>query len=157
MQKQERTERRVMGPMGDPVTLETLEAWGRVPRGQLRWVARRKAELVAAVRGELISLTDACNRFDLTEDEFLSWERDLKRHGVPGLRTTRIIHYKNTKQRAGHDFDLDRPMSEDAARLRSPSAEPAVRTTAPRLVPEGARGLQQRVNAQYPGSGDDDA
>ena len=41
--------------------------------GTKRWVIRRKAEVVAAVRGGLLSLEEACNRYTLTVDEFLSW------------------------------------------------------------------------------------
>jgi len=37
-------------------------------------VIRRKAEVVAAVRGGLLSLEEACSRYTLTVDEFLSWQ-----------------------------------------------------------------------------------
>jgi hypothetical protein len=49
---------------------------------------------VAAVRGGLISLEDACDRYTLTVDEFLSWQRSIDRHGLPGLRATRIQDYR---------------------------------------------------------------
>ena len=45
---------------------------------------RRKAEVVAAVRGGLISLEEACERYTLTVDEFLSWQRSIDKHGLPG-------------------------------------------------------------------------
>jgi hypothetical protein len=64
------------------------------PRDTKRWVIRRKAELVAAVRGGLLSLEEACERYALTIDEFLSWQRTLDRHGLPGLRTTRVQDYR---------------------------------------------------------------
>ena len=54
-----------------------------------RWVIRRKAKVVAAVRGGLISLEEACRRYDLSIDEFLSWQRLLSEHGINGLRATR--------------------------------------------------------------------
>jgi hypothetical protein len=60
----------------------------------VRWVARRKAELVAAVRGGLISLEDACKRYELSEDEYRSWERLITRHGMRGLRSTRTQKYR---------------------------------------------------------------
>ena len=59
-----------------------------------RWVIRRKAEVVAAVRGGLLSLQDACNRYKLTVDEFLSWQRLIERHGLPGLRATKVQDYR---------------------------------------------------------------
>ncbi|OZA88157.1 MAG: hypothetical protein B7X76_04695, partial [Azorhizobium sp. 39-67-5] len=33
-------------------------------------------------------------RYTLTVDEFLSWQASIDRHGLPGLRTTRIQHYR---------------------------------------------------------------
>ena len=51
---------------------------------------RRKAEVVAAVRGGLLSLDEACKRYSLTIDEIVTWQRLIERHGLPGLRTTKI-------------------------------------------------------------------
>jgi hypothetical protein len=57
-------------------------------------VIRRKAEVVVAVRGGLLSLEDACARYRLTADEFLGWQKAIDRWGMPGLRTTRIQQYR---------------------------------------------------------------
>ena len=81
--------RYVVGPDGEPLTIADLP-----PSGTKRWVIRRKAEVVAAVRGGLLSLEDACKRYRLTVDEFLSWQRSIERHGLPGLRATRIQDYR---------------------------------------------------------------
>lgn len=81
--------RYVVGPDGGPLTIADLP-----PMGTKRWVIRRKAEVVAAVRGGLLSLEDACKRYRLTVDEFLSWQRSIERHGLPGLRATRIQDYR---------------------------------------------------------------
>jgi hypothetical protein len=59
-----------------------------------RWVIRRKAEVVHAVRGGLLSLEDACERYRLTAEEFLGWQSSIDRHGMAGLRTTRIQVYR---------------------------------------------------------------
>ena len=59
-----------------------------------RWVARRKATVVAAVRGGLITLDEACLRYTLSVEEYLSWERAIERHGLPGLRVTRLQDYR---------------------------------------------------------------
>jgi hypothetical protein len=53
-------------------------------------VIRRKAEVVAAVRGGLLSLDDACARYSLSVSEFLSWEQAIDRHGMAGLLAKRL-------------------------------------------------------------------
>jgi hypothetical protein len=79
----------VIGPDGSPLTIADLP-----PASTKRWVIRRKAEVVAAVRGGLLSLEDACNRYTLTVEEFLTWQSSIDRHGLAGLRTTRIQQYR---------------------------------------------------------------
>jgi hypothetical protein len=64
------------------------------PPGIKRWVIRRKAEVVAAVRAGIISLEEACQRYTLSVEEFLSWQRSIDRHGLRGLRTTRLQDYR---------------------------------------------------------------
>ena len=81
--------RYVIGPDGRALTVADLPA-----RDTKRWVTRRKAELVVAVRGGLLSLEEACERYALTIDEFLSWQTTLDRHGLPGLRATRVQDYR---------------------------------------------------------------
>jgi len=80
----------VIGPDGSPLTIADLP-----PTTTRRWVIRRKAEVVAAVRGGLLSLEEACQRYTLTTEEFLSWQHSIDQHGLAGLRTTRIQQYRN--------------------------------------------------------------
>lgn len=84
----------VIGPLGEPLTLNDLP-----PAGTTRWVVRRKAEVVAAVNGGLLTVNDACERYDLTLEEFASWQRAVDRSGMPGLRVTRIQHYRDLYER----------------------------------------------------------
>jgi len=84
----------VIGPLGEPLTLDSLP-----PPGTTRWVVRRKAEVVAAVSGGLLSVDDVCERYDLSVEEFASWQRAVDRSGMPGLRVTRIQHYKSLYER----------------------------------------------------------
>ncbi|HEY3620382.1 MAG TPA: DUF1153 domain-containing protein [Candidatus Sulfotelmatobacter sp.] len=56
------------------------------PPNTKRWVTRRKAVIVNAVRTGAISLEEVCRRYELSVEEFLSWERAIDAHGVPGLR-----------------------------------------------------------------------
>src|SRR5690242_9590349 len=79
----------VIGPSGEPLTIADLP-----PPETKRWVIRRKAEVVAAVRGGLLTLEEACERYSLTVDEFLSWQFSIDQHGLAGLRTTRIQQYR---------------------------------------------------------------
>jgi hypothetical protein len=79
----------VIGPDGGPLTIADLPA-----PGMKRWVIRRKAQVVAAVRGGLLSIEEACSRYMLTVDEFLSWQSSIDQHGLAGLRTTRIQEYR---------------------------------------------------------------
>ncbi len=60
-----------------------------------RWVIRRKAEVVAGVRAGLITLEEACRRYSLSMDEFLTWQRQLEDHGMAGLRATRMKRRRN--------------------------------------------------------------
>ena len=59
-----------------------------------RWVIRRKAAVVAAVRAGVLSLEEACQRYHLSVEEFLSWQRLIDRHGMRGLRATRLQDYR---------------------------------------------------------------
>jgi hypothetical protein len=77
--------RRVLAPDGSVLTLADLP-----PLDAQRWVASRKAIVVAAVRGGLLSMSDACARYRLTTEEFLSWQTQVDRNGLKGLRATRV-------------------------------------------------------------------
>ncbi len=79
----ERGEACVQGPSGGVITLFDLP-----PADTRRWVIRRKAEVVAAVNGGLISLEDALARYGLTTEEFEAWRAAFDAAGLAGLRTT---------------------------------------------------------------------
>ena len=84
----------VIGPLGEPLTLETLP-----PPETRRWVVRRKAEVVDAVNGGLLTVDEACARYSLTLEEFAGWQRAIDRAGMPGLRVTRIRQYRDLYDR----------------------------------------------------------
>jgi len=46
------------------------------------------------LRGDLLSLEEACAGYPLTVEEFLSWQYSIDQHGLAGLRTTRIQQYR---------------------------------------------------------------
>lgn len=84
----------VIGPLGESLTLASLP-----PPSTTRWVVRRKAEVVAAVNGGLLNVDEVCARYNLTVEEFAGWQRAVDRSGMPGLRVTRIQHYKSLYER----------------------------------------------------------
>lgn len=84
----------VIGPLGEPLTLDAL------PRASTRrWVVRRKAEVIAAVAGGLLSVDEACARYSLSIEEFTSWQCAIEHNGMPGLRVTRIQQYREWHER----------------------------------------------------------
>ena len=74
----------VIGPLGEPLTLDSLP-----PADTRRWVVRRKAEVVAAVNGGLLTVDEVCERYDLTLEEFAAWQRAIDRSGMAGLTLSR--------------------------------------------------------------------
>jgi hypothetical protein len=89
-------EKVVRGPDGCPLSICDLP-----PSDTKRWVIRRKAIVVAAVRGGLLSLHAACSRYSLNTEEFLSWEYYIDRYGFSALRTTKVQSYLRPGQRKG--------------------------------------------------------
>ena len=78
---------------------ETVTAMPELPSPDTkRWVVRRKAVVVQAVRAGMISLQEACRRYNLSVEEFLAWQRAIERHGIPGLRVTRLQIYRDTDE-----------------------------------------------------------
>jgi len=72
----------VVGPDGSILTPSNL------PQGRIRWVAQRKAELIAAVSGGLLTMQDACLRYAISTEEFTDWERRYVQRGLHGLRVS---------------------------------------------------------------------
>jgi hypothetical protein len=62
----------------------------RCPQPAERWITRRKAALIAAVRSHEITLEEACRQYQLSPGEFAGWLAAFEKHGVPGLRATRF-------------------------------------------------------------------
>lgn len=79
----------VIGPLGEELTLDNLP-----PPQTTRWVSRRKAQVVAAVAGGLLTPDEACVRYRMNSEELAHWQRLFDCVGVPGLRTTRIQQYR---------------------------------------------------------------
>ena len=78
-----------MGPLGR-ITIGDLPS-----SSTAHWVSRRKAEVLAAIDGGLLSESEACERYRLSAEELAAWRRSISRAGIPGLRITRAQEYRN--------------------------------------------------------------
>ncbi len=85
----------IVGPDGRKLTLADLP-----PADTTRWVVRRKAEVIAAIKGGLLSQEQAIDYYNLTLEEFNSWIEKIDEYGIAGLRTTRILHYRRRQKSA---------------------------------------------------------
>jgi hypothetical protein len=79
------------------------------PPNTRRWVARRKAAVVAAVSSGMITLEEACRRYRMSEEELLAWQRAFENYGVLGLRAGSVQQQRGvrplrpTDPSIGHD------------------------------------------------------
>jgi len=67
------------------------------PADTKRWVTTRKAKVVDAVRSGLISLEEACRRYALSVEEFVTWQSLLDQHGIAALRVTRANQFRKPR------------------------------------------------------------
>jgi hypothetical protein len=84
----------VIGPSGYPLYKHDL------PSPRARWTPLRKAEVIAAINGGLLSIDEACTRYGLTLEELATWQRTVERAGIPGLRATRAQHHRDAQEKA---------------------------------------------------------
>ena len=71
----------------------------RPPR-PTRWVPQRKAEVVAALRNGYLSLEEACERYALSIEECLTWQRGVDLFGLPGLQVNKSQKYRRVRVRS---------------------------------------------------------
>lgn len=81
--------RKVQLPDGSVLTRADLPA-----ADTRRWVVSRKAVVVRAVTHGLISLEDALDRYNLSEEEFSLWQSAVEKFGAEGLKVTAIQKYR---------------------------------------------------------------
>lgn len=78
----------------DGIDLSSLALDDLPPPETKRWVIRRKALVVAGVKSGLLTAQQACARYNLSEEELEGWTKLVERHGMKGLRATRIQRYR---------------------------------------------------------------
>jgi len=62
---------------------------------------RRKAAVVEAVHTGQITIEQACRRYSLSVEEFLSWHNTIQSHGVEGLQITKLQNYRYARPKRG--------------------------------------------------------
>jgi hypothetical protein len=78
---------RIVGPCREVLTRDNLP-----PPDTTRWVASRKAQVVAAVESGLMTIDEVLQRYSLSHEEFYGWQHALHAAGVPGLRIAWAQH-----------------------------------------------------------------
>ncbi len=79
----------VVLPDGSKLTRSDLP-----PPDTERWVARRKATVVAAVEHGLLDPSEACTMYRLSAEELDMWRAAVQEHGAAALRVTAIQKYR---------------------------------------------------------------
>ena len=64
-----------------------------------RWSSRRKAAVVVATRTGILSRTEACQRYMLSDEELTDWEGAFDKRGIPGLRSASLHLYRDDRNR----------------------------------------------------------
>ena len=80
----------VTGPLGEPMTRADLP-----PPNTTRWVMRRKAQIVSAVHGGLITEKEVHKIYGISADELVAWQLLVEKCGMLGLRATKTQYYKD--------------------------------------------------------------
>jgi hypothetical protein len=89
------------GSMGHPAVAEWPDPPPELPPPNVqRWTIRRKATVLTAIANGVLTRGEACQRYQLSEEELLSWQRAYEAHGLPGLRSTRLQQYRGRPSQA---------------------------------------------------------
>jgi len=83
----------IIAALGERMSRENL------PPPNARWIPRRKAQVLAAVSGGLISFEEACQRYSLTAEELMSWRQAVQKDGLRALRSARLARARRETRR----------------------------------------------------------
>ena len=86
-----------------------------------RWLARRKAAVVAAVSSGMITLAEACRRYHMSEEELLAWQSAFENYGILGLHAGHLQQHRG----AGRSR-LDNPAPGHITETQHDSALPKI-------------------------------
>jgi len=87
---------------------ETLSMTELPPSNTRRWVARRKAAVVAAVSSGMITFEEACRRYHMSGEELLAWQCAFENDGILGLRAGRLRQQRGTGRSRSDDPESGR-------------------------------------------------
>jgi hypothetical protein len=88
------------GSPGRSAMAETTRPAAELPPPNVRrWTIRRKAAVLNAIANGVLTREEACQRYQLSEEELASWQRIYEAHGLPGLRSTRLQQYRGRRPR----------------------------------------------------------
>jgi len=76
---------------------EKQDGGQQLPSPGKRWVPRRKAMVIAALRAGETTIEEVCSLYRLSPDELAGWISSFERYGVPGLRATRVQIYRDNR------------------------------------------------------------
>ncbi|PLK25667.1 DUF1153 domain-containing protein [Novosphingobium sp. TH158] len=85
----------IVGPDSRLLTPDMLP-----PADTTRWVAHRKAQVVAAVESGMLTIDEVIERYGLSLEEFSGWQRAMDRSGVAGLRIAALQKDREGYRRA---------------------------------------------------------
>ena len=100
------------------------------PSNTRRWVARRKAAVVAAVASGMISSEEACQRYQMSEEELITWQRAFETYGVKGLHATALQQYRPHTTVPGSSIENSLRQGFDSA-VRTDSEGPSIHVSSP--------------------------
>ena len=87
--------KKVKGPRAITLPDGTVMTRADLPDPQTRrWVASRKAAVVKAVEGGLLTADEARETYALSEEELEAWHLAVERHGENALKATSIQRYR---------------------------------------------------------------
>ncbi|WP_116131970.1 DUF1153 domain-containing protein [Tropicimonas sp. IMCC34043] len=91
--------RKINGPRAVTLTDGTTMTRADLPPVETsRWVASRKAAVVKAVSGGLITRDEAKGRYHLSDEEFDSWMSAIAHHGEAALKTTCLQRFRSPQK-----------------------------------------------------------
>lgn len=87
--------KKVNGPRAVTLADGTVMTRADLPDARTRrWVASRKAAVVRAVTGGLISRDEVLKNYNISGEEFDAWHALVERHGEVALKATSVQRYR---------------------------------------------------------------
>ncbi|MEP6605035.1 MAG: DUF1153 domain-containing protein [Nitrosospira sp.] len=66
-------------------------SWNLPESNSIRWVVRRKIEVLTAIRQGFFTAEEACQRYAISMDELFAWQTAMRHFGPEGLCATHVL------------------------------------------------------------------